>query len=329
MYEKVLLALDGSGLSASAVPHVLAVAQPLGAEVMVLQVVDAVGHIVSQYTPAGFEPGPGRVVAEIAERAVDAQRTAAEQHLNEVNRQLEAEGVANVSIEIVEGSPGDMICDRAEELGCDLVVIRTAGGRRRDRQEYSVSTPQPLAGLPTRARRRQAGYRGRAFLMSEKLAPGTNRQIVRPGLSTVHVWPGAARASAGRTAQSSVTSESRMPVVPRKLALGVAVVAALVAGCGGMGGMRGMMRAPEQIEGSLAEMSVSEFFSANCATCHGGRRQGGIGPPLIPSRLIQSDEFYFEAIANGQPGTAMPAWSRRGLSSADIDTLIAFLRTEP
>ena len=127
MYAKVLLALDGSELSASAVPHALSVAKPLGAEVVLLQVVDSVGHIVSQYAPAGFEPGAGRVEAKIAEQAVDAQRSAAEQYLNEVKSGLEAEGVANVSIEIVEGSPGDMICRCAEELGCDLVVMATHG----------------------------------------------------------------------------------------------------------------------------------------------------------------------------------------------------------
>ncbi len=127
MYEKVLLALDGSELSASAVTHALAVAKSLGAEVVLLQVVDSVGHIISQYTPAGFEPGPDRVAVEIAEQAVDTQRSTAEQHLNEVKLRFEAEGIANVSIEIVEGSPGDTICSRAAELGCDLVVMGTHG----------------------------------------------------------------------------------------------------------------------------------------------------------------------------------------------------------
>ena len=55
MYEKVLLALDGSDLSASAVPHALAVAKPTGAGVVRLQVVDSHGHIARQHTPAGLE----------------------------------------------------------------------------------------------------------------------------------------------------------------------------------------------------------------------------------------------------------------------------------
>lgn len=127
MYEKVLLALDGSELSASAVPHALAVAKATAAEVVLLQVVDSIGHIVAQYTPAGFEPAPGGVTADIAGEAVEAQRKAAERHLADVQQQFEAEGVERVSVEIVEGIPSNVIADRVAELGCDLVVMATHG----------------------------------------------------------------------------------------------------------------------------------------------------------------------------------------------------------
>ena len=97
-------------------------------------------------------------------------------------------------------------------------------------------------------------------------------------------------------------------------------------GCGGMGGM---MRQPSGVEGSLDEMSVAGFYQSNCAACHGGQRQGSLGPPLVPSRLSESDEFYINVIANGQPGTAMPAWAGLGVSDADIAVLMEFIRTEP
>ena len=89
------------------------------------------------------------------------------------------------------------------------------------------------------------------------------------------------------------------------------------------------MHTPAEIEGSLDEMSVSEFYEVNCAACHGANRQGGVGPSLVPSGLTKSDEFYSETIANGRSGTSMPAWSQLGLSEADIASLVAFLRTEP
>ena len=84
-----------------------------------------------------------------------------------------------------------------------------------------------------------------------------------------------------------------------------------------------------RVEGSLAEMSTEEFFQANCAACHGGRRQGGIGPALQPATLTETDDFYFKALAEGRPGTAMPAWSDLGLAPEDIRALIALLRAKP
>ncbi len=86
---------------------------------------------------------------------------------------------------------------------------------------------------------------------------------------------------------------------------------------------------PQRVEGSLSEMPVAEFYQANCAVCHGDRRQGAVGPPLLPATLTAGDEFYFDVIANGRPGTAMPAWSELGLAAEEIRVLIRFLRTEP
>lgn len=80
-------------------------------------------------------------------------------------------------------------------------------------------------------------------------------------------------------------------------------------------------------EGTVQGSPVAEFFQATCAVCHGDQRQGGIGLPLTPERLIEADEFYFETIKNGRDGTAMPAWGLAGLSDADIRTLVEFLRT--
>ncbi len=116
-----------------------------------------------------------------------------------------------------------------------------------------------------------------------------------------------------------------------ELMLVTTVDAAAVSSCGGMPGGMQRMRAPqpERVEGSLSEMPVGDFYRANCAVCHGDRRQGIIGPPLLPATLTADDEFYFDVIANGRPGTAMPAWSALGLEAGDIRALIRFLRTEP
>ncbi len=75
-------------------------------------------------------------------------------------------------------------------------------------------------------------------------------------------------------------------------------------------------------------IAVADFFKANCAVCHGQNRQGGVGPALTPQRLTQPDEFYANTIANGRPGTPMPAWRQTAnLSDEDIQNLVTFVKT--
>ena len=75
-------------------------------------------------------------------------------------------------------------------------------------------------------------------------------------------------------------------------------------------------------------LAVTSFYQANCAVCHGAKRQGGVGLPLLPARLTQPDEFYVDTIANGRPGTAMPAWRQTAqLTDEDIQNLVTFIKT--
>ena len=77
-------------------------------------------------------------------------------------------------------------------------------------------------------------------------------------------------------------------------------------------------------------LAVAQFYQANCAVCHGANRQGGVGLPLLPARLTQPDEFYANTIANGRPGTAMPAWRQTAqLTDEDIQNLVTFIKTVP
>lgn len=127
MYKKVLLTLDGSELSATAIPHAAQIAASAGAEVVLLRVVDSVGHIIAQTTPAGFEGMGGAVSADLAQDAVAGQRAAAELDLTAAAQQLNSQGVSKVTLEIVEGVPGDAVVETAERLGCDLVIMATHG----------------------------------------------------------------------------------------------------------------------------------------------------------------------------------------------------------
>jgi nucleotide-binding universal stress UspA family protein len=130
MYEKILLPLDGSELSHQALPHVGALANAFGAQVLLLQVVDSVAQIIAETTPATIEPIPsGELTVEIAESAVEGQRAAAQANLEDGVDRLVAAGVdrARVTTLVIEGQPAHAITEQVKEHGCDLVVIATHG----------------------------------------------------------------------------------------------------------------------------------------------------------------------------------------------------------
>lgn len=47
----------------------------------------------------------------------------------------------------------------------------------------------------------------------------------------------------------------------------------------------------------------------DCGSCHGLTMKGGLGPPLLPTRLAErEDGDLVEVILDGVPGTPMPPW---------------------
>ncbi|MEX1022462.1 MAG: cytochrome c [Dehalococcoidia bacterium] len=80
-------------------------------------------------------------------------------------------------------------------------------------------------------------------------------------------------------------------------------------------------------EGPMVQgLAVEAFFGGACAGCHGQNREGLVGPALTPERLTESDDFYFETIKNGRPGTPMPPWGGT-LSDQEIETMVEFITT--
>lgn len=94
----------------------------------------------------------------------------------------------------------------------------------------------------------------------------------------------------------------------------VTLLGLLLAACGGGGGA------------TVQGQPVADYYQANCATCHGTEREGDVGPALLPGDLNESDDVYYDIIANGQGG--MPSWGDK-LTEEEINTLVDFIRTEP
>jgi mono/diheme cytochrome c family protein len=76
------------------------------------------------------------------------------------------------------------------------------------------------------------------------------------------------------------------------------------------------------------------LFTRHCAGCHDKAGQGLEGPALANPNLLRSatDTYLFETIRRGRRGTSMPAFGRPStlmpaLTDAEIESLVAFLRT--
>ncbi len=86
---------------------------------------------------------------------------------------------------------------------------------------------------------------------------------------------------------------------------------------------------PAEADAFFNARTIREYYRTGCGGCHGSEREGGIGPALVPGRLVDSDTHYFDIIRDGRPGTSMPSWGRGGLSDAEIWGLVGFLRSSP
>jgi len=131
------------------------------------------------------------------------------------------------------------------------------------------------------------------------------------------------------------------------LLLGAAMLTLAIAGCGGGddddddGGGAAEPTPTEtaaagggaagEVATLIQDKEPGDFYRLNCSACHGQEREGitGLGLPLLPERLSESDDFYFDTVKNGRAGTVMPAWGATGLTDPEIRALLAFIRTAP
>ena len=70
------------------------------------------------------------------------------------------------------------------------------------------------------------------------------------------------------------------------------------------------------------------LFDAECASCHGRRATGGLGPDLTRGtfRIAVDDDALFRVIASGIPGSRMPGALGRH-SAEDVWQLVGYVRS--
>jgi nucleotide-binding universal stress UspA family protein len=115
MFKTLLVPLDGSELSESILPRVIAVAKPSNARVVLLQ-----AH-------APLERGVREAMGEdIAEKLDTVTREETEAYLNKIAGDLANQGI-RAEIALADGKPAEAILDYATTHAIDLIVMATHG----------------------------------------------------------------------------------------------------------------------------------------------------------------------------------------------------------
>jgi nucleotide-binding universal stress UspA family protein len=123
MYERVILADDGSALARSAIPRTAALAVACGSEVLVVRVSHDAGVRPQDINEDEWR----RYVSPEGLAASVIAPLEAEPHLSEVVAALQAQGVQRVGSVVLHGDPADALVEAADELEADLLVVSSRG----------------------------------------------------------------------------------------------------------------------------------------------------------------------------------------------------------
>jgi mono/diheme cytochrome c family protein len=91
--------------------------------------------------------------------------------------------------------------------------------------------------------------------------------------------------------------------------------------------------APVSAAGGKADPALgAPIYLQNCSVCHGVAGQGVSAPALRNSQFIRTgdDQAIIATVANGRPGTKMPAWLQSNggpFTGAQIGDVVAYLHT--
>lgn len=134
MAETILVATDGSSRGEKAVSYALARAQKRGANLHAITVVDTRRN-----------PEPVRSSTELQTMQVEEK---GQKQLSAIKEVGETRGVSVETI-CCHGKPEDEICQYAEKIDADLIIIGYDGERRQERT-------RGLGGVPERVRKRES-----------------------------------------------------------------------------------------------------------------------------------------------------------------------------
>ena len=138
MYKRILIAIDGSGLSARGLEKGLELAAGLNAEVDILTVCEpwAVGMYDAMGWSAGYESTP---------EYLEDRRKQAMKVLEPALATAAAAGVKAEGLHVLERYAADAILETADERKADLLVMASHGRRGLSRALLGSQTAEVLA----------------------------------------------------------------------------------------------------------------------------------------------------------------------------------------
>jgi nucleotide-binding universal stress UspA family protein len=123
MYNRILVALDGSVIAGEALPHAQALAKEFGSTVLLLRATTPPEE-VTPAAAAGLAPASGPLVDPTP--IIEAELRAATTNLAAMAEVLESAGVAVKCIQR-DGHPAEVILEEARERNVDLIAMTTHG----------------------------------------------------------------------------------------------------------------------------------------------------------------------------------------------------------
>jgi nucleotide-binding universal stress UspA family protein len=136
MYEKILVATDGSTLSKKAVSSAIALAALTGAGLIAIKV-------VPRYPQSYFEGGLALQAAEVG-RIEQQWADEGQAVVDEVKKLAELEGVKTRALTIKSDVVSDAIISAAKKNKCDLIVMASHGRKGVKRLLLGSETQQVL-----------------------------------------------------------------------------------------------------------------------------------------------------------------------------------------
>jgi nucleotide-binding universal stress UspA family protein len=138
MYEKILIATDGSELANKAVAHGTKLAKAVDASVVIVTVTKTWSAFEMATNLEKGNPDPIKQFEASAEKSATEILTAAKVA-------AESAGVKFETVHVSNNAPAEGIMETAEKTGCDLIAIASHGRRGLDRMLLGSQTAEVLA----------------------------------------------------------------------------------------------------------------------------------------------------------------------------------------